>query len=650
MESVEICECLTEMEADSQEETSDQLPVFEPCEGSVDAFREHNEAIARMFSDLLADENSVQDPDITRGENKTFEKLESENASHQSPKESTTKHQQPFDIPHTISLFTRVSQEDYSCSTASKKSKQSEESFDSGYRSYQSSSINSASLDAGSFQCTVHQGFFPCSSGSHHDSCVLIQRSPNKASCRTREGSISSLAHKSFDPLVSPSMGLCSSAYKSCDTLMSTSVEPCGSAYKSFDVLVSAFKEPSSSAYKSFDTLLSQSVANSSLALCFENVCFSLPLAQISETPELSCRDQIYQPPISGMCYAGCRSPCTELGFQNTSSEQTDFPSFFTPANYSASAFLPEEEMHKQVTYQNVHKKATVIPCPTGPQASGCQSFDNAVKCSGTCCDNAREGISGSLYKPFVHLLYSNLGEALPDPICVTPDRRTDGHMCLVVQHFDRSIAPHLASSKSFKQTSDGSLQIISSDELPAESKDENSGREEQVLCLLEQSCQDFNSGEKTAKGTKPNSCSSARQGVQERSSSGLSADFHCHTYKHLRELGKAGENKEVMQHVAGRKCGSAAALPEESLDSTGLNLERKTAKPPQLLVSDKSPPPLFVDSCPDSHIIHSEGSQLVPAVGKRPVELLRENGKNGKEMESVQGLAQEDNCYMKIA
>ncbi|KFP94021.1 hypothetical protein N329_02590, partial [Haliaeetus albicilla] len=113
-----------------------------------------------------------------------------------------------------------------------------------------------------------------------------------------------------------------------------------------------------------------------------------------------------------------------------------------------------------------------------------------------------------------------------------------------------------------------------------------------------------------------------------------------------------AGENKEVIKHVVGRRCGSAASLPEESLDGIGLNLERKTAEPLELLVSGKLSPPLFVDnSCPsDSYSIHSEGSRLAPAVKKRPVELLRENNrKNEKKMELVQALAQEDNCYMKV-
>ncbi|KFP72991.1 hypothetical protein N311_08489, partial [Apaloderma vittatum] len=109
-----------------------------------------------------------------------------------------------------------------------------------------------------------------------------------------------------------------------------------------------------------------------------------------------------------------------------------------------------------------------------------------------------------------------------------------------------------------------------------------------------------------------------------------------------------AGENKEMIKHVVGRRCGSAAGLPEESLGRTELNF--KTAEPLELLVSDKLSPSLFVDdSCP-SQTSHSTGSRLAPAVKKRPVELLRENNrKNEKKMKLVQALAQEDNCYMKV-
>lgn len=691
-ESIEICECLTDIEAESQEETSDRITMFEPCESSVSAFRqhtEHNDALASMFIELLADENNTQDnkdPDIITGENKTFEKLESGNPSQRNPKESAAHSQHPCDISHTVSLFTKASQDDYNCSTASKKSEQSEESFESGY---QSSSINSASLDARDLQHMVHQSLFPCSSESQHDSCVLIQESPNKPSFGTKKDKISNAAHKSFDTLVSPSMGLCSSAYKSfdtlmspsmepcgsaykscdtlmspsvdlcgspyksCDTLMSPSVEPCGSAYKSFDILVSAFKEPSSSVCKSFDTHMSQSMANSSLTLCFENVCSTPPLTQFSETPEPSCRDQIYRSPSNQTCYTNYGSPCTELDFQNTCSEHTDFPCFSTHANDSASAFLPEEEIHKQITYQNVQKKANIVSCPIGPQPSGYQPFDNAVKCNGTYCDDDSEVISRSLYEPFIRLLYNNLRESPPDAIICESNRRTDDHVCLIVQGFDCSVVPGLASSENVTHTSDGSLWIINSNELSSDSKDENTSRDEQLLHLLELNCQDFNSREKTIKGTKPNSFNYTGRGMQESSSNRLNTDFHCHTHNHLRKFGNTEENKEVIKHAVGRRCGSAASLPEESLDSIGLNLERKTAEPLELLVLDKVSSPLFVDnSCPSgSHTIHSGGSRLSPAVKKRPVELLRENNrKNEKRMKLVQALAQEDNCYMKVA
>ncbi|XP_010011368.1 PREDICTED: interleukin-4 receptor subunit alpha, partial [Nestor notabilis] len=78
-ESIEICECLTDIEVEHQEETCDHIAVFEPSESSASAFREHtehNDAIASMFIKLLADENMQdhKDPDIITGENKTFEK------------------------------------------------------------------------------------------------------------------------------------------------------------------------------------------------------------------------------------------------------------------------------------------------------------------------------------------------------------------------------------------------------------------------------------------------------------------------------------------------------------------------------------------------------------------------------------------------
>ncbi|XP_064376042.1 interleukin-4 receptor subunit alpha [Dromaius novaehollandiae] len=670
--SLEICECLTDIEAESQEETCDQVTMFEPCEGGASTFREHiehNDALANMFMELLADENNTQgneDRDVITDKNKTFEGLESENPLQQNPKENADQHQQPCGIFHTDSLFSEVSQDDYNCSTASKKSARSEESFESGY---QSSNTNSASLEARGPPDMLDQSLSSCSSEIQHDSSVLIQESPKEPAFEIIKHRISnsayksidslvssslgpcSSAYKSFDTLVSPSVGPCSSAYKSFDTLVSPSVGPCSSAYKSFDTLVSPSKGPGGSACKSFDTLLSQSTANNSLTPCFENMCSSLPLTQFSENPELHCRDEIYQLPSDQRCYANYRSACTELDFQSTCSDHTDFPSFSTHANNRASAFLPEEEIYKQITYQNVQKKADVISCPIGPRPSGYQSFDTAVKCNGTYFDNDSEVICRSQYEPFLSLLYNNLREAPPDTIIREPDQKTDNHVCLILQGFDSGIVPGLATSENVSQNSDNRLWIINSNELSSDSNDENTIRDLQLLRLLEVNSQDFKSREKTIKGAKPDSFDCADKGMQESSSNRLNADFQCHTHTHLKKPGNTGENKEVIQHVVSRRWGSAGNLPEESLDRSGLSLKRKTADSLELPVIDKVAPPLSVDnSCPSySCTIPNEGSKLTPLIKKRSAELLRENNrKNEKKVKLLQVLAQEDNCYMK--
>ncbi|XP_061849746.1 interleukin-4 receptor subunit alpha isoform X2 [Colius striatus] len=666
-DSIEICECLTDIEVESQEETGDHITMFEPVESSNSAFREHsehNDALASMFMELLADENNMQDnnnTDIITGENETFAKLALENPSQQNPKESPAQSQQPCDVSHPVSFFTKAFQDDYNCSTASKKSELSEESFESGY---QSSDINSASLDATDLQHMIHQSLFPCSSENLHDSCALFQESPNELSFVTKKDRISnpaplsfntlespcmemcSSAYKSFNTVISPSLEPCGSAYKSFDTLMSSSVEHCGSAYKSFDTLVSAFKEPNSSAYKSFDALMSESMGNSSLTLCFENEC-SLP--QCSETPEFSCRDEMYRSASNQTCYTNYRSPSTELDFQNTCSEHTDFPSFSKDANSSASAFLPGEEIHKQVTYQNVQKKGNIISCPTGPQPSGYQPFHNAVKCNGTYCDKDCEVTSESLYDPFIHPLYNNLRETPPDTITCEPGQKTDDHVCLIVQGSDFSIVPDLASSENVTQTSDGSHWITNSNELSSDGKDESTSRDD----LLELNYPDLNSRERTTKETKSNSFNCTGKGMQEKSSNSLNTNFDCHRHNHLRKLEGAEENKDMINHAVGRKCGSAPHLPEKSLDNIGLNLERKTAEPLEHLVSDKLSLHHFVDNfCPsESHIMHRKDSRPAAAVKKGLVESLKENSrKNEKKVKLVQALAQENNCYMKVA
>ncbi|XP_048817914.1 interleukin-4 receptor subunit alpha isoform X1 [Lagopus muta] len=609
-ESVEICERLTDIEAENQEKTSDQITVFEPCEGSVSMLREHaehNDALANMFMELLADEKSMQDdkdPDIITSE--IFQKLESENLSQKNLVESAVQSQQSAGS-HRDSPFTEASQDEYNCSTTSRKSAQSEESFESGYRS---SSTNSASLDARDSPCKLQQSLLTCSSESQRDSSVLIWESLNKPAFDR----ISSSAYKGFDTLISPSMEPCGSAYKSFHAVMSPSVEPCGSAYKSFhavmspcvepcgsaykslDTLASPSVEPCSSAYRSFDALMSQSVASSSLNMHFENMCLLPSLTQSSEAH----------------------------------------------VNDGVPAFLPEEEIHKQAVYQNLQKEGSVLACPAGPQPSGYKSFDAAVKCSGAHFDSSSEFISKSLYEPLVHLLYNSLEETPPYNITHEPD----GRECLIVQDFDSGIAPGAGSREKVSCSSDDSLSIVSSHELLSDNKDENTSRDKQLLHFLELNCQDFN-GERAIKGTKHNDLNCCGEGVPGGSSDRISTDFQCAPCNHLRMFGNSEENKEV----ANRCSCSAANLPDELLDGMGLTV--KTAEEPlELLVSDKSAA-VCADNphLSDSRTTHNESSGLAPAVRKRSSELLMENNrKNEKKVEFLQVLAQEDNYYMKVA
>ncbi|KAM4891945.1 LOW QUALITY PROTEIN: interleukin-4 receptor subunit alpha [Sylvia borin] len=511
--------CLTDSETESQEETDNPITMFEPCESSSIAFGghpEHNELLANMFDALLADENNVQDkgPNIPTAERKTLENIGSENPSQLNPKESAAQSLQPCAISYTAPLFTKASQDDYNCSTASRESELSEESFESGYRS---SSINSASLDARDLQQTVHQSLFLCSSESELDSCVLIQESTNKSLFGTKTDRINSPADKSLDTLVSASMGLCGSAYKSCDTVLSPSLEPCGSAYRSFNTLVSACKEPSSSAYKSFNALVSGSMADSGLTLSRDTVPSSSPS---SGTPACSCRDQSTPSASNQMCCNNYRSPSTELDCPNTCSEHTDFQSFSTHANEGASAFLSEEGIHKQVMYQNVQRKASIISCPVAPQPSGYQPFGSAGKCNSLYWDSDNELISTSLYESFIGLC-NNLNEAPPDTAIFEPDPRIKDSVCLTVEGSKCTVVPGLSSSEN-DTDSDGSPWIYSTNELSGDSNDENTNRDEQLLHLLQVKCQDLNSREGATKGTKWKSFNPTGQVMQEGGDNGL--------------------------------------------------------------------------------------------------------------------------------
>ncbi|EMP32208.1 Interleukin-4 receptor subunit alpha [Chelonia mydas] len=417
-DSLEICECSRNTETENHEDNLGEILLCPPCESSANSFIEHtqhNDALADMFIKLLECGTSIHDteiPDFIIEEQKTFENCESENSSQQTPKENVVQDQQSGDTSHACSFSTTASQDDYNCRAASTKSVRSEESFESGY---QSSNIDTASPEAKNPPDMLHQRHFLCSSETQHDLLVLIKKSPNAPSSEIIKDGINTPAYQSFDSLMSQSTEPCSTAYKSFDSLMSQSTEPCSTAYKSFDSLLSQSTESCSTAYKSFASLLSQSTVSNSLTQCLENPSSSLSLAEFPENQILPYREeQTHQPLGDQSCYTNHKGDCTETAFQTICSEDIDFPWFFSHAHDKVSFFLPEKEIHKQITCQHVPEKAAAISCPSVSNPSSYQPFGIALKDNNTHCDNNSEAISESPYKPFINLLNNNLKETLP--------------------------------------------------------------------------------------------------------------------------------------------------------------------------------------------------------------------------------------------
>ncbi|XP_065268817.1 interleukin-4 receptor subunit alpha [Emys orbicularis] len=428
-DSLEVCEYSTNTETESHEDNLGQIVLCPPCESSANSFFEHtqhNDALAEMFIKLLECGTSIHDtevPDFIIEEHKSFENCESENSSQQTPKENVVQDQQSCDTSHTCSFSTTASQDDYNC-TASTKSVPSEDSFESGY---QSSNTDTASPKAKNPPDMLHQSHFLCSSETQNDLLVLIKKSPNAPSSEIIKDGINSPAYQSFDSLMSQSTESCSTAYKSFDSLMSQSTESCSTAYKSFDSLVSQSTAFCSPAYQSFSSLLSQSTVSNSLTQCLENPSSSLSLVEFPENQILPCREeQAHRPHGDQSCYTDHKGDCTETAFQTTCSEDIDFTWFSSHAHDKVSFFLPEKEIHKQITCQNVPEKAAAISSPSVSIPSSYQPFDIALKHNNTHCDNNSEAISESPYKPFINLLNNNLKETLPAIIVCESDLEID--------------------------------------------------------------------------------------------------------------------------------------------------------------------------------------------------------------------------------
>ncbi|XP_043349638.1 interleukin-4 receptor subunit alpha isoform X2 [Dermochelys coriacea] len=353
--SLEICECSTNTETEIHEDNLGEILLCPPCESSANSFIEHtqhNDALADMFIKLLECGTSIHDtevPDFIIEEQKTFENCESENSSQQTPKENVVQDQQSCDTSHACSFSTTASQDDYNCRAPSTKSVRSEESFESGY---QSSNVDTASPEAKNPPDMLHQRHLLCSSETQHDLLVLIKKSPNAPSSEIIKDGINSPAYQSFD------------------SLMSQSTEPC------------------STAYKSFASLLSQSTVSNSLTQCLENPSSSLSLAEFPENQILPYREQAHQPLGDQSCYTNHKGDCTETAFQTICSEDIDFPWLFSHAHDKVSFFLPEKEIHKQITCQHVPEKAAAISCPSVSNPSSYDPFDIALKHNNTHCDN----------------------------------------------------------------------------------------------------------------------------------------------------------------------------------------------------------------------------------------------------------------------
>nr|XP_014429205.1 interleukin-4 receptor subunit alpha isoform X1 [Pelodiscus sinensis] len=372
-DSLEVCEYSANPEIESHEDDPAQIPVCQPWETSANSFTEHtqhNDALANMFIRILKCGTNTHDtelPDFIE-EHKAIGDSESANSSLQTPKENVVQDQQSCDTSHTCSFSSTTSQDDYKCGAASTKSVQSEESFESGY---QSSNTDTAFPEEKNLPDMLHQSHFLCGSETQHD--VLIKKSPNAPSSEIIKDGINSTAYKSFSSLMTQSTGSCSPEYKS------------------------------------FSSLVSQAVLSSSLTQCLENPSSSLSLTEFSESQVLPCSKQGHRPLGHPSSYTSHQTDCTESACQTTCSGDIDFPWFSFYGHEKVSFFLPEKELHKQITCQNVPEKAVAISCLSVPNPSSYQPFALALAHNNTYCDHNNEISSESPYKPFISLLNNNL-------------------------------------------------------------------------------------------------------------------------------------------------------------------------------------------------------------------------------------------------
>ncbi|XP_019368348.1 PREDICTED: interleukin-4 receptor subunit alpha [Gavialis gangeticus] len=450
--------------------------------------------------------------------------------------------------------------------------------------------------------------------------------------------------YKSFSSLLPPDTEPYNPDYKSFSSLLPPDTEPYNPDYKSFSSLLAQHTELYNPAYKSFNSLLAHSPASDHLVPRMEARNSSLSM---EEAAHRILGDQ------------GCDSS-HKPNFDNTCSENMDFPCPQAHAADRPLPFLPATEKYKQFTSQNVPSKTDVISSSPRSNPSSYQLSDITTKHSNANGDNDSKAMLESPYKPFTSLLHSNLKETLPGiMVCDSDLERGEG-----THHTSHSIdsdvavscATGLNSREDLAQDSRSSPWMISSSESSPHGEHEDSVEEETFLHSLGSSCHGCKSTRTSTEETESGPADSTGEEVPE-SSNNMCPTPRCLKHGHLRKPGNAGESREMFQNAVSVSCSCAVNTEEESLNNRNVPkspLERnQTAE----LLELQSPGEfilggLFVDGfCPDFGCLHLEPSTMTPLVKRAQMELMSKSTSMDQEMVKLaQALAQEGNCYMKVA
>ncbi|KYO29923.1 interleukin-4 receptor subunit alpha [Alligator mississippiensis] len=520
-----------------------------------------------------------------------------------------------------------------------------------------------------SFSSLLAPGTEPCDPAYKSFSSLLA---PGTEPCDSAYKSFSSLlapgtepcdpAYKSFSSLLAPDTEPYNPAYKSFSSLLALGTEPCNPAYKSFSSLLAPDTEPYNPAYKSFSSLLAQHTELYNPAYKSFDSFLAHSLASDHLVPRVEARNSsLFMEEAAHHHILGDQRCDTshKPNFDNTCSENMDFPCPQAHTEDRPLPFLPATEKYKQFTSQNVPSKTDVISSSPRSNPSSYQLSDITAKHSNANCDNDSKAMFEPPYKPFTSLLHSNLKETLPGiMVCDSDLGREEG-----THHTSHSIdsdvtvsfAAGLNSREDLVQDSRSSPWMISSSESSPHGEHEDSVEEKTFLHSLDSSCHGCKSTGTSTEETESGPADSTGEEVPESSNNTCPAP-RCLKHGHLRKRGNAGESRETFQSAVSVSCSCAVNTEEESLNNRNVPtspLERnQTAEPLELQSSGEfTLGGLFVDGfCPDFGCLHLEPSTMAPLVKRAQMELLSKSSSMDQKMVKLaQALAQEGNCYMKV-